>query len=116
MKVYMPVSFVFTYAWSVTQRYRQRRAWKVSLQVLAAKWKYGKFTRDSVHPYNEVKGWLRFVFGVVNIFTEWFKQKNSMINTSAIIAVIKSSMKPWCGATTNCHSVRGSGERNGEQR
>ena len=38
-----------------------------------------------------------------------------MLNTSAITAVIKSSMKPRSGATTNRH-LRGSGERNGEQR
>ena len=38
-----------------------------------------------------------------------------MLNTSAITAVTKSSMKPRSGATTNRH-LRGSGERNGEQR
>ena len=38
-----------------------------------------------------------------------------MLNTSAITAVTKSSMKPRSGATTNRH-LSGSGERNGEQR
>ena len=38
-----------------------------------------------------------------------------MLNTSAITAVNKSSMKPQSGATTNRH-LHGSGERNGEQR
>ena len=35
-----------------------------------------------------------------------------MLNTSAITAVTKSSMKPRSGATTNCH-LHGSEERNG---
>ena len=39
----------------------------------------------------------------------------SSLNTSAINAINKSSMKPWSGATANCH-LRGSGERNGKQR
>ena len=38
-----------------------------------------------------------------------------MLNTSAITAVTKSSMKPQSGATAN-HHLYGSGERNGEQR
>ena len=38
-----------------------------------------------------------------------------MLNTSAIIAVTKSSIKPQSSATANCH-VTGSGKRNGEQR
>ena len=38
-----------------------------------------------------------------------------MLNTSAITAVTKSSMKPQSGATSNCH-LRGSEERNGEQK
>ena len=37
----MPVSFLFEFARPVTRCYRQRRTWKVSLQVLAAIWKYG---------------------------------------------------------------------------
>ena len=49
-----------------------------------------------------------------NIFTERFKQKDSMLNTSAITAVTKFSMKPQKGTTAN-HHLRGSGERNGEQ-
>ena len=47
--------------------------------------------------------------------TERFKQKDSMLNTAAVIAVTKSSMKPRSGATVN-HHLRSSGERNGEQR
>ena len=42
-------------------------------------------------------------------------QKDSVLNTSAITAVTKSSMKPRSGTTTN-HHLRGSGERNGKQR
>jgi len=38
-----------------------------------------------------------------------------MSNTSAINTVTKTSMKPRSDTTTNCH-LRGSGERNGEQR
>ena len=38
-----------------------------------------------------------------------------MLNTSAISAVTKVSMKPQSGATANRH-LRGSQERNGEQR
>jgi len=37
-----------------------------------------------------------------------------VLNTSAITAVIKSSMKPRSDATANCH-LGSSGERNGEQ-
>ena len=43
----------------------------------------------------KVKGWLCFIFSVVLHFTECFKQKDSVMNTSAITAVTKSSMKPW---------------------
>ena len=49
------------------------------------------------------------------MFTENFKQKDSMVNTSAITAVTKSSMKPWRSTNTNCH-LCGNGERNGKQR
>ena len=38
-----------------------------------------------------------------------------MLNTSAIAAVIKSSMKPQSGAIANRH-LHGSEEKNGEQR
>ena len=48
-------------------------------------------------------------------FYRTLQAKNSMRNTSAIIAVTKSSIKPWRGATTNCH-LPNSGERNTEQR
>ena len=44
-----------------------------------------------------------------------FKQKDSVLNTSAISVVTKSSMKPRSGTTTN-HHLHGSGERNGDQR
>ena len=44
-----------------------------------------------------------------------FKQKDSMLNTSATTVVTKSSMKPRSGATANRH-LRSSEERNGEQR
>ena len=47
--------------------------------------------------------------------TEDFKQKDSVLNTSAITAVTKVSMKPQSGATANRH-LRSSEERNGEQR
>jgi len=43
------------------------------------------------------------------------KQKDSVLNTSAIAAVIKSSMKPQSCATANRH-LHGSEERNGEER
>jgi len=48
-------------------------------------------------------------------FYRAFKQKDSKINTSAFTAVTKSSMKPRSGTTAHRH-LRGSGERNGEQR
>ena len=38
-----------------------------------------------------------------------------MLNTSTITTVTKSSMKPRSSATANRH-LRGSGERNGDQR
>ena len=54
----------------VTQHYRQRRVWKVSLKVLATIWKYRRFTDDSACPYNEVKGQLHFVLST--FFIEHF--------------------------------------------
>jgi len=42
----------------------------------------------------KAKGRLRFVFSVVEHFAEGFKQKDSVLNTSAITAVTKVSMKP----------------------
>ena len=48
-------------------------------------------------------------------FYRTFKQKDSMLNTSAITAITESSMKPRNGATANCH-LHGSEKRNGEQR
>jgi len=48
-------------------------------------------------------------------FAERFKQKDSMLNTSAITAVTKVSMNPQSSATANRH-LRGSEERNREQR
>ena len=44
-----------------------------------------------------------------------FKQKDSVLNTSAITPVTKVSMKSRSGATANRH-LHGSKERNGEQR
>ena len=52
---------------------------------------------------------------VVKQFTERIKQKDSMLNTSAITAVTKFSTKPRSSTITNCH-LRGSGERHVEQR
>jgi len=44
-----------------------------------------------------------------------FMQKDSVLNTSAINAATKSSMKLQSGTTTNCHR-HGRGERSKEQR
>ena len=69
LKVHMPVSFVFTFTCPIAQRYRQRRARKVSL--LATIWKYGNSARDSACPQDRLvtvkkaKERLRFVFSVV---------------------------------------------------
>ena len=113
----MPVSFVFLYTCTVTQRCR-KRTWKVSL--VATIWKYGRFTHDSTNPYDwwaTAKRWKGdyISFLCSPTFYRTFKQKDSAINTSAITAVTKSFMKPWSGATANCHLCV-SGERNGEQR
>ena len=54
-------------------------------------------------------------FLVLSNFTERFKQKDGVLNNSVIMAVTKSSMKSQSSTTANCH-LRGSGERNGEQR
>ena len=62
--------------------------------------------------YSEkAKGLLRFIFRVVLHITERFKLKDSELNTFAISAITKSSMKPWSGATANRH-LRISGQRN----
>ena len=49
-------------------------------------------------------------------FTERFKQKDSVLNTSAITAITKSSIKPGSGATANRHlcSSGGSNESKGK--
>ena len=57
----------------------------------------------------KVKGRLRFVFNVVQHFTEHLK------HASAITAASKSSMKLLSSATAN-HHLCSSGERKGEQR
>ena len=69
----------------------------------------------SVSHSKKEKGRLRFVFSVVYHFAEGSKQKDSVLNTFAITAVTKVSMKPRSSATANRH-LRGSQERNGEQR
>jgi len=81
-------------------------------------WKHGWFTRDSAYPNNwvTVNRWMGVITLRFQHFTERFKQKDSVINTSAITAVTKSSMKPWRGTTVINHHLHGSGERNWEQR
>ena len=114
-KFHIPVSFVFTCP--ITQCYRQRRTWTVSLlatiwrfvdcqritticnQIKSIKIKYGKLTPDSSCPYDQwvmVKRQKTIIlcFQCGLIFTKHFKQKNSVINVSAITAVTKPSMKP----------------------
>jgi len=49
------------------------------------------------------------------VATERFKQKDSILKTSAITVVTRSSMKAQSSTTANCH-LRGSEERYGEQR
>ena len=115
----MLVSFVLVYARSVTQRYRQRRAWKVSFCHYG---NTGNSLMIACAPTIDESQWKRwksnyasFFFSFVKHFTECFKHKDSMLNTSAITAVTtKSSMKPRSSATTNHHLCR-RGERNGEQ-
>ena len=90
----MPISFIFAYACPVTQRYRQKRVWKVCL--LATMWKYGRFTQDSTCPYDwwvTVKRWITLYFQCCLTFYRTF----------------------WSGATTDRY-LHCSGERNGEQR
>ena len=111
-KVHMPVSFIFAYARPITQRYRQKRVplcgnTEDSLMTVRAptidesQWK-GKWV-------------ITLHFQCYLIFTKCFKQKDSMINTSVFTAVIKSSIKPRSGTTTNRH-LCSSGERYGEQK
>jgi len=76
-------------------------------------WKYRRFTHNSTRPHNQ---WVTVKRRKSNhtLFSVVFKQRDSMRNTFAITIVSKSSMKPWCSATTNRH-LRSSGERNEEQ-
>ena len=62
-------------------------------------WKYGRFTRDSVHPYNGERT-------ITLHFQHFLKQRDSMINPPAFTAVTKYSMKRC--ANRHLHS---SGER-----
>ena len=62
-----------------------------------------------------MKGRLSFDFSVAQHFTEHFKQKDNVLNTSTITAVTKSSMKPRSDATVNRH-LCSSAKKNGEQR
>jgi len=80
----------------------------------------GKSTSDSaplgsISHSEKVKGRLRFVFSNVKNFTELFKQKDSVLNTSVITAVTKSYIKPRSSTNANLH-LHSSEERNVEQR
>ena len=82
----------------------------------------GNFTHDSECPYNlwvtvkRRKDDYALFSELSNILhAEHFKQKDSMINASAITEVTKSSTKPWSSTTTNRH-LHSSGWSNGEQR
>jgi len=57
----------------------------------------------SISHSEKAQRWLHFVFSVVQHFTERFKQKDSVLNTSAITEVAKFSMKPQSNATANRH-------------
>ena len=77
----------------------------------------------------EIHSWQRAPLGLIShseraitlrfqcclTFYRTFKQKDSMLNTSAITAITKSSMKPRSGTTANRH-LGGSGKENGEYR
>ena len=58
-------------------------------------------TPGSISHSEKAKGRLCFAFSAVQHFAEGFKQKDSVLNTSAITAVTKVSMKPRSGATAN---------------
>ena len=83
-------------------------------------WKYGKSICDSACPQdrlitvNRQKGDYASFSVLSNILaTECFKQKDNVLNFSAITAVTKSSIKARSGTTANCHLCE---ERYGEQR
>ena len=108
----MPLSFAFAYAGPVAQRYRQRRAWKYLFLLL-----YGNTDNSLVTaraPKNRLITVKRLI-GDYASFTQRFKRKDSVLNTSAINAITKSSTKPWSVATANRH-LCGSGKVNQEQR
>ena len=82
-------------------------------------WKYRRFTCNSAVSYNRwvtVKrnGPLHFIFSVMQHFIKIFKQRIVWeLNTSAIIAIIKSSMKPRLGSTANAGMENERGEKEG---
>ena len=57
---------------------------------------------------------IMFRFQCCLTFTKRFKQKDSVVNTTVITAVTKSSIKPRSSATANRH-LHSSEEKNGEQ-
>jgi len=78
------------------------------------------FTQDSTCPtisesQKKRKGDYALFSVLSNILQNIFKQKDSVLNTSVITAVTKSSIKPRSSPTANCR-LHSSGERNGEQR
>ena len=101
----MSASFIFAYVHSVTQRYRQRRAWKVLLHATMEIWKIYLWQYVPQWSMSCVKRRMDhyILFSVVSNTLQNLSSKDNMSNTSAITAVIKYSMKPWHGATTNCH-------------
>jgi len=103
--IHMSVSFIFAYVHPITQRYIQRRAWKV---LLLATIEDSLVTASTPIIHSEK---VNRPFSVVsNILQNILsKRYSSTRNTSAITAVIKSSMKPWHGSTAS-GLLRGSGE------
>jgi len=77
-------------------------------------WKYRKSTHDSMRPKDRLVTVKRQKGGYA-LCSVLSNNKDSVLNTSAITAITKSSMKSQSGATANRH-LRSSGERNGEQR
>ena len=104
----MPVSFAFACANPLHSIIDREEEEKCPFLLLCG------FTRDSVRSQDRLITLKTITLRFQSYLTR-FKLKDSELNTSTINAIAKSSMKPWSGATANCH-LCGSGEGNQEQR
>ena len=107
----------------ITQLYKRTKAWKASLwsiQPLRKIWKVWLLRHTLVINWNSgcvTWSWCTTMlhFQLLRTLRVTFQVENSVRSTPASTALTLVSHRSHNAHTTNCH-LRGSGERNGEQR